>query len=181
MSAAPWDRIVSVEEIDESLVSAFSCGNEAMDNWFLGKALNWCYLGFCQVYIALDDEGIAGFFSLSPTQIEPRSLTNSMRAGKNALAHPGLLLGRIAVRTDLQGSPLHVGTLLLEHAICRAFEISKTVGGRFIVLDAKDDGLCAWYARHGFRSLRDSRLRMVLPMKDARALISELGEGHFVF
>lgn len=181
MGAVPWNRIVPVEEIDESLVSAFSCGDEAMDNWFLGKALNWCYLGFCQVYIALDDEGVAGFFSLSPTQIEPKSLTNSIRAGKNALAHPGLLLGRIAVRTDLQGSSLRVGTTLLEHAICRACEISKTVGGRFIVLDAKNEDLFVWYARHGFRSLRDSKLRMILPMKDARAIVSELGEEHFVF
>lgn len=108
-------------------------------------------------------------------------MTNGMRKGKNALAHLGLLLGRIAVRTDLQGSEARVGTLLLEHAIYRACEISKMVGGRFIVLDAKNEGLCAWYARHGFRSLRDSKLRMVLPIKDAHAMIAELGEDRFVF
>ncbi len=181
MREFPWNRIVTVDDVDESLVSSFTCGNEAMDNWFLNKALSWCYLGFCQVYIALDEEGIVGFFSLSPTQLEPRSLSGSMRKGKNSMSHPGLLLGRIAVRKGLQGTEAHVGSLLLEHAIYRAVAISQTVGGRFIVLDAKNEELCEWYSRHGFRSLRDSELRMIMPMKDARAMTRGLGEEHFLF
>lgn len=177
----PWTRIVSGEEIDETLVPRFSCGNDAMDDWFLNKALHWCYLGFCQVHVAVDDSGIVGFFSLSPTQIEPESLSRGMRDGKTRMGHPGILLGRIAVRSDLQRSALHVGSLLLEHAVFKAFEVSKIIGGRFIVLDAKTDELCAWYRRFGFRSLKNSERRMVLPMKDAFALVDNLGAKHFRF
>lgn len=177
----PWSKIVAVEEIDEALVSGFSCGNDAMDDWFLSKALNWCYLGFCQVHVAVDEGGVVGFFSLSLTQIEPVSLSRKLRDGKTRIGHPGLLLGRIAVRSDLQRSSLRVGTLLLEHAIYKAYEVSKIIGGRFIVLDAKTDELCAWYGKHGFKSLKDSERRMVLPMKDAAAMVDALGEGYFRF
>ena len=177
----PWSRIVTAEEIDETLVSGFSCGDDTMDDWFLSKALNWCYLGFCQVHVAIDDSGIVGFFSLSPTQIEPASLSRKMRGGKNRMGHPGLLLGRIAVRSDLQRSTQRVGSLLLEHAIYKAHEVSKVIAGRFIVLDAKTDELCEWYGSMGFRSLKDSARRMVLPMKEAAAMVERFGEGHFKF
>lgn len=152
-----------------------------MDTWFLSKAANWCYLGLCQVYAAVDDLGIVGFFSLSPTSIAPRSLTASLRHGKNAMEHPGILLGRIAVRLDLQRTSQKVGTSLLHHAVKRSVDIADMVGGRFVVLDAKNEGLASWYARHEFRPLKDNPLRMVLPMKDAHALVKRLGEDYFKF
>lgn len=177
----PWSRIVAAEQIDEALVADFSCGDDTMDDWFLSKALSWCYLGFCQVYVAVDDSGVVGFFSLSPTQIEPLSLTRKMRDGKSRMGHPGILLGRIAVRSDLQRSSSRVGSLLLEHAIYKACEASRMIGGRFIVLDAKTDELRDWYARMDFLPLKDAPLRMILPMKIAAESISRLGEGHFRF
>lgn len=177
----PWSKIVAVEEIDQAFVTDFSCGNDALDDWFLSKALNWCYLGFCQVHVAVDESGVVGFFSLSPTQIEPASLSRKMRDGKTRIGHPGLLLGRIAVRSDLQRSSRRVGSLLLEHAIFKAFEVSRVIGGRFVVLDAKTDELCTWYKELGFRSLKDSNRRMVLPMKDAALMVKQLGAEHFRF
>ena len=115
----PWNKIVTVEDIDPSLLDSFSCGNEQMDNWFLTKALSWCYLGFCQVYIALGSDGVVGFFSLSPTSVRPVELTRSQRHGKNSMEHPGILLGRIAVREDIQKSGQRAGSLLLDEAIRR--------------------------------------------------------------
>lgn len=171
MILSPWEKIVPVEEIDPALIASFSCGDERMDNWFLTKALNWCYLGFCQVYIAVADDGIIGFFSLSPTSLAPQSLSRSQRHGKTSLEHPGILLGRIAVRSDLQKSGAHAGTLLLHQAIKRAYEIHNAIGGRFIVLDAKTSELAGWYARNGFIPLKDNKLRMILPMKNVSALI----------
>lgn len=168
---APWDKIVPVEEIDPELFSSFSCGDQRMDNWFLTKALNWCYLGFCQVFIAVGRDGIVGFFSLSPISISPDLLSNRQRHGKNSIEYPGLLLGRIAVRSDYQGSRQHVGTLLLKQALLHAHEISKAVGGRFIILDAKTPELARWYARYGFRHLKSCELRMILPMKDVPSVL----------
>ena len=169
----PWNKIVTVEDIDPSLLDSFSCGNEQMDNWFLTKALSWCYLGFCQVYIALGQDGIVGFFSLSPTSVRPVELTRSQRHGKNSMEHPGILLGRIAVREDVQKSGQRAGSLLLDEAIRRAFSIGKHIGGRFILLDAKTPELAKWYSRHGFLALKDSECRMILPMKDVPSLLGE--------
>ena len=59
--------------------------------------------------------------------------------------------------------------------------MSKVIGGRFIILDAKTDELCEWYRKMGFRSLNDNARRMVLPMKDAALPVRSLGEGHFRF
>ena len=97
------------------------------------------------------------------------------------MGHPGILLGRIAARSDLQRSSSRVGSLLLEHAIHKACEASRMIGGRFVVLDAKTDELRDWYARMGFLPLKDAPRRMVLPMRIAAESISRLGEGHFRF
>lgn len=70
---------------------------------------------------------------------------------------------------------------MLNHAIKRALDISKMIGGRFVVLDAKSDELAEWYARHGFRALKRNDLRLVLPMKTANKIVSDLGEEYFRF
>lgn len=181
MLGFPWDRIVPISGIDQESAEFFSCGDSVMDGWFLDKARTWARSGFCQVYVALAEDEIVGFFSLSPTQLEPSSLAKKMRGGKNSMGHPALLLGRIAVRRDLQGHPEHVGSTLLEHAIRRACESADMVGGRFIVLDSKTDALCDWYARFGFVSLPGNHRRMVLPMKDARQRVAQIGDDRFLF
>lgn len=181
MTAFPWDRIVPISSVPDSAIEGFSCGEEGMDNWFLDKARTWVDGGFCQVYIALRGGDVVGFFALSPTCLEPASLSRKMRRGKNSMGHPGLLLGRIAVRADLQRSGDHVGSLLLEHAIKQACEIAEMAGGRFVVLDAKTDALCSWYSRFGFLSLKDSHRRMVLPMRVARDRVAGIGDAGYLF
>ena len=138
----PWDRIVPIEAVDPALVPSFSCGDEPMDTWFLSKAANWCYLGLCQVYAAVDDLGIVGFFSLSPTSIAPRSLTASLRHGKNAMEHPGILLGRIAVRLDLQRTSQRVGTSLLHHAVKRSVRYRRYGWGQVCCSGRKERRTC---------------------------------------
>ena len=133
----PWNKIVTVEDIDPSLLDSFSCGNEQMDNWFLTKALSWCYLGFCQVYIALGQDGIVGFFSLSPTSVRPVELTRSQRHGKNSMEHPGILLGRIAVREDVQKSGQRAGSLLLDEQFAGRFLSDKLIGAGSFSMDAR--------------------------------------------
>lgn len=181
MKAAARNRIVPVEEVDHALIERFRCGDERMDSWFLSCASMWSYLGFCQVYVALDGSGTVDFLPPTPTSISPQSLTSSMRKGKNGIEHPGFLLGRIAVRESLQKSDARVGTALPNHAIKRALDISKMTSGRFVVLDAKSDELAGWYARHGFRALKGNDFRLVLPMKTADQIVNELGEDYFRF
>ena len=180
METFPWKRIVAVDDVEEALISSFTCGDEAMDGWFLNRALSWSIWVSVRCTSPWMTRGLLG----SSPSLRPRLsqwLSGRMRKGKNSMEHPGLLLGRIAVREGLQGTGAHVGSLLLEHAVCRAVAISKAVGGRFIVLDAKNDGLCEWYSRHGFRSLRDNKLRMIMPMREAADRTERLGEGHFLF
>lgn len=133
----PWNKIVTVEDIDPSLLDSFSCGNEQMDNWFLTKALSWCYLGFCQVYIALGSDGVVGFFSLSPTSVRPVELTRSQRHGKNSMEHPGILLGRIAVREDIQKRV---------SAPDRSFSM-RQFAGRFLLASLLGVGSFSWMQR----------------------------------
>lgn len=83
------------------------------------------------------------------------------------------MLGRIAVRADVQRTGLRVGSLLLEEAVRRSQAISDLVGGGFIILDAKTSELADWYSRHGFQALKDNRLRMILPMKNVPSLLAE--------
>ncbi len=76
----------------------------------------------------------------------PRSLGRG-----NPAQIPAVLLARLALDKALQGQGL--GGVLLAEALGRVVDATRTVGARFLIVDAIDESATGFYVKYGFRSI----------------------------
>ncbi|MBM6908761.1 GNAT family N-acetyltransferase [Collinsella intestinalis] len=115
---------------------------------------------------------MGGFFALSPSLISPKSVAGSLRGGINRQPIPAYLIGRVGVRTDLQGKGL--GTALIHEALGIIMRVARETGGRLVLIDAKSEELASWYEHLGFRRLTDSPLRLVMKIHSIERVLANV-------
>lgn len=117
------------------------------------------------VLVDVANGAIAGFYSLSASQVEPSSLPHDIAKRLPRRPVPATLLGRLAVDLGYRGRQLGRG--LLADALIRAAGVSQEIGAMAVIVDAKDDRARTFYERHGFRRFEDDPYRLFVPMADA--------------
>lgn len=123
-------------------------------------------------YVLGTDSGtIAGYFTLAAGRLQVSVLPEPGRL-PTRMPLPTTLLGRLAVDRGWQGRG--IGGVLLVHALRIAVTGADTIAAAAIEVDAKDDSARSFYGHFGFRSLKDDRLHMVLPMETARTLVESI-------
>jgi predicted N-acetyltransferase YhbS len=123
-------------------------------------------------YVLATDSGtIAGYFTLAAGRLQVSVLPEPGRLPAR-MPLPTTLLGRLAVDRGWQGQG--IGGVLLVHALRIAVTGADTMAAAAIEVDAKDDSARSFYGHFGFRSLKDDRLHMVLPMETARTLVESI-------
>ena len=78
-----------------------------------------------------------------------------------------ILLGQLGVDAEFQGR--RIGDLLLTDVQARTDEISRTIGIRALMLDARNERLAEWYGKHDFIRFPGSR-RMFKSIEAIRSL-----------
>ena len=159
----------------------FVSGVPALDDWFRARATQDQRRHVAQVFVALDEHGVVGFYSLSMFTLALESLPDS-------LAHklprydeiPAALIGRLARHERARGAG--VGDLLVADAVKRVLSAARSVAAYAIVVDAKDDRGRNFYESHGFTSLPSRPNRLFLLTATAAAALAEASrsrrEGH---
>lgn len=152
---------------------AFSCGNDALDNWFRRIAKQHLRKGISRTYVAEnpDDPTTAlGFYCLTVGEAETAALP---AAAAKSLPQkiPIVLLGRLGVDTRAQGQG--IGALLLIDALARSVRVANQVGIAAILVDAKDDEAVSFYGHFGFLPFPDAPRRLVMTIQTAAALFGE--------
>ena len=174
-----WERIVSIRETKQSSIAQFSCGETKFDQWLNSSARAAESRGECNVHICIDAYEVpVAFFTLSSTSIRPNSISNKLRGGMS-VSIPATLLGKMGVRTDIQGNGC--GTKVLHHAMSMALESSKLVSSRLLVVDALTTDLVPWYEARGFRKLPNQERRLVLKMSDVANICNAQDKNYFMF
>lgn len=161
MSRAPF----RLERLTHShVVSEFSSGHAAIDDYLRVRALAEQTLGLASVTVAVEvrSDAVIGFFSLSPLsiRIDARVLT---ALGVGAVPYPsvgGYLLGRLGVEKGYQGRT--IGQALVAVATDIARTGRKDTGGVFLAVDAKSDSLVGWYEQLGFSRLGPNSHRCLM-------------------
>ena len=111
---------------------------------------------------------VLGYYTLSSEAVDAVDLPEMPKAISKKLPKyrrfGAALLGRLAVAKSQQGQGL--GELLLMDAFhrCLALEVPVLV----IVVDPKDGKVADWYARFGFRPLKEGRMVVTLLELEAR-------------
>lgn len=166
-----------IQALDKSLHdrAGFDCGVSALNDYLaktaaldMKRKASGCWL----ITEAGDTRLVLGYYTLSSEAVDAVDLPEMPKAISKKLPKyrrfGAALLGRLAVSKSRQGQGL--GELLLMDVFhrCLALEVPVLV----IVVDPKDDTLTDWYARFGFRSLREDR--MVVTQLELEARFNEL-------
>lgn len=154
---------LNFKRLSDSIYCAdFDCGEEALNRFISVRALTEMSQRLSVTTVALDDckSALAGFYSISPTQIDKSSLSKREGRGIPYRMVPGVRIGRLAVCKHYQGKG--VGAILLRHALQKCLVMSEEFGGRLVAVDAKNDMAAAFYERYGFKAVKDNPLILVL-------------------
>lgn len=140
-------RVRRLEPADDR--SEFSCGNVELDRFFrqyAGRNQFRHHLG--TTYVAIEEDGrIAGFATVSPTEILAERVPSSMKKRLPRSPLPALRLARLAVDTRMSGRG--VGRMLVASVLRLARDLSESVG---CVVDAKTEAI-GFYESLGFVQL----------------------------
>lgn len=173
----PWERIVPISDISKERLIGFGCGVSAFDQWLLTSAHGASSRGECVAHICVDSNGMpVAFFTLSATSISPNDVSNKFRGGLHGPI-PATLLGKMGVRTDIQGNGC--GTRVLHHAMHYALRSAQFVSSRLLVVDALTVDLVPWYENRGFRRLPNAERRLVCKMSDVEKICNKQKAGYF--
>jgi len=157
----------------------FDCGVEALDVWLKRTALQHQVKGISRTFVAvpsdetslkryrnagfddLDLTTILGFYALAAAFVLIEDLPPQL-AKRYPRQIPVTRLGRLAIRSDMQGQGL--GKLLLADATNRARGAAASVGSAGIFVDAKDESAARFYMNFGFEPNIDQPFKLYLPM-----------------
>jgi len=134
--------------------SAFASGDPDLDRFFqrfAGQNQFKHYLG--TTYIAVEDEAILGFATVSASQIEIRDLPAERQRKLPRYPLPVLRLARLAVDRGAQGRG--IGLTLLKAVFLLARRMAHDYGCVGVLVDAKPAAV-AFYERFGFTPLQIS-------------------------
>ena len=161
------DRRLRVELLSQSHDrAAFSFGNDDLDRYFREQAGQDQKRRLSAVFVLYDvaNDIVAGYYTLSACEIEPRALPNEIAKRLPRRALPTTLIGRLATDLRYRGE---LGGMLLVNALTRAANASRGIGAMAVIVDAKDAPARGFYERYGFRRFADDPYRLFLPMADA--------------
>ncbi len=151
-------------------LSRFNCGVDALNEWLVRFALSDQRAGASVTYVLARGSHIVGFYTLAPHVIEPDEAAQRLKAGlPRHRPIPVFLLARLGLDHTEHGTGL--GAALLRDALGRCAAAADEIGGRAVIVHAKDDTAANFYQRFGFTPLPGNPHHLYLLMKDLRASI----------
>lgn len=127
--------------------SAFDSGNVELDNWLRLHASTAAGQG-TRTYVVVDGAGaVAGYFAIAPHTIDREALSKPQGRGAPRRI-PAILLAKLALDRRLQGQG--IGGELLVVALGTIVGAARRAGGKFVVVDAIDEGAARFYEHYEF-------------------------------
>ena len=151
---------------------AFECGHPSLDHWLRAYAGQSQRGDVARTFVVADAGWrILGYYTLVAAEVEHGAASPPVRAGVSRhFPIPVCLIARLAVDSSWQGRGL--GRDLLRDAMRRALAASEQIGMRAVVVDAINAVAAGFYRRHGFESVADDGLTLMVPIAAVR---SQLG------
>jgi predicted GNAT family N-acyltransferase len=131
----------------------FDCGEAAL-NTYLRTQMSQDLSRKANVpVLAINSKSeVVGYYTLSNGSVEFSSFPPVLKKKIAPYPVPIARIGRLAVDQSMKGKGL--GKELLFHAIVRVEELSKQIGIRAIVVDAKNANAESFYKKYGFEELQ---------------------------
>jgi GNAT superfamily N-acetyltransferase len=125
----------------EQDLSDFDCGEPALNDWLLQRALK-NESRFSRTYVVCDGNRVIAYFSISAGAVERKSAPSKIR--RNAPdTIPVSIIGRLAVSRDHAGKGL--GADILADALHRIAVASQNIGIGAVLVHAKNEAAKRFY------------------------------------
>jgi len=151
-------------------VNAFDCGVPALNRYLHNFAFGNQRSGSSQTYVALIENTVVGFYTLTFGEIAYGDAPERMAKGLPRFPVPVMILARLGIHTSWQGRGLGAG--LLKDAFRRFAVAADIIGGRAIIVHAKDDSAKAYYQRLDFIPLTKDSLLLYRLLKDIQRFLA---------
>lgn len=159
--------------------ASFTCAREPTLERYLtdpGRANRDNSRHISAVYLLIDttlDGRIAGYFTVSNTILVPDVVPADIAKRLPRYDSWGAVkLGRMA--RDDRYAEFSLGPVLLAEAFAIALSISEQSGSFALVVDAKNEQLAAWYAKHGLRRLLDAPRKLFITNANMALILERL-------
>lgn len=148
-------------------LSAFCCGNDALDDWLRQQALK-SEGRSARTFVVCSGAAVVGYYCLAAGAEKRVSMPRKIRQGLPDPT-PLTILGRLAVDRAYQGQKIGAG--LLKDALLRAATAAQTIGSRAILVHAIDPAAVAFYTKFGFIEFPSGSQTMFLPIETITAAL----------
>ncbi|MEX2137890.1 MAG: GNAT family N-acetyltransferase [Pirellulales bacterium] len=148
----------------------FQCGEEAVEDWLITKALQQQEKHLSTTKVLLDIQtNIAGYYTLATGQVDFGDLPEEIKRGLPRRLLPVAKLAWFAVSKDRQGQGL--GTYLLGQALRDCHEAGKIFAFVAVLLDCINDAAKAFYQKREFKEVPGRPYRLYLSAKQIDAMM----------
>jgi len=149
---------------DEHVIAEFDCGNRELNRFLKKHAFINQLSGNSTTYVSCHAGKVAGFYTITLASISHKQAPKKVVEGQPRYPIPVILLARLAVDSQHQGTGLGKG--LLKDAILRATMVADIAGCRAFLVHAKDDQARAWYEQFGLEPSPTDPLHLLISLKD---------------
>lgn len=153
--------------VDKEAISQFApfhCGDEDLDDFFANDSIAYQETGMGTTYcwvLKEDNTRLVGYMTLANSGLPTTHLSNNPKRHlnkyipytKQGRTYPGVLIGRLAVDMQYQGSEFRVGSQIIEF-LKGWFYTDNKAACRFLIVDAVNrERTLKYYERNGFTPL----------------------------
>ena len=124
-------------------VSAFDCGDPALNDWLRHRALK-NENRFSRTYVVCEDSRVVAYFCISAGAVERAAAPGRIRRNAPETI-PVSVIGRLAVSRNQAGKGL--GADILSDALRRIAVASQSIGIGAVLVHAKDDAAKRFYMK----------------------------------
>ena len=151
-------------------LSAFDCGEPALNDWLRHRALK-NESRFSRTYVVCAGNRVVGYFCISAGSVERGAAPGKVRRNAPDMI-PVSIIGRLAVSLDHAGKGL--GADLLSDALRRIALASQSVGIGAVMVQAKDEAAKRFYLRCAeFVEYPEDSRTLFLPVETVVAAFSQ--------
>jgi len=165
MNKGPLFSIPTILE-ETHLVDEFDCGKESLNSFLKKFALINSRAGSSKTYVTLEEDQVAGYYTIAPGSVRKEEAPERVKKGLANHPIPIILLARLAVDENYKGVGL--GKALLRDALSRMLVAANSIGGRAILVHAKDEEAKSFYTHFGFEAGPTDPLHLYLLIKDIK-------------
>jgi GNAT superfamily N-acetyltransferase len=147
-------------------VDAFDCGDKALNHFLTRFALTNQQANASQTYVGIAESVVIGFYSLVVADLSYDDAPERLRKGLARHPVPLMLLARLGVGKEWQGTG--VGGGLLKDAMLRTKQAAEIGGIRALAAHAKHHEARAFYEHFGFIASPSDPLHLFILTRDLR-------------